>query len=123
MFDNIGVLFDIPKVVADIVFAEDQAVIADMFQIGAFKVLLPVKGDVAALDDEILAVFNGGLDDLPENGPQISGQGIIVHGSQTGLSTADQPHFQMINGQVRIVVLLQKPLGQGGFSRMGWAGE
>ena len=57
VFDDICILFDIPKVVADIVFAEDQAVIADMFQIGAFKVLLPVKGNVAALDDEILAVL------------------------------------------------------------------
>ena len=62
----------------DICLGHHKAAKADFPEIGRRKVLTPAWGDITALHDQILAVFNGGFDDLPHNRPQIGLQLLVI---------------------------------------------
>ena len=80
-------------------------------------------GDVAALHDQVLTVFNGGLHHLTDNGPEICSQGaVMAHGGEGSITAADQTHFQMVHGKVGIAVCFQKSLGQGSLAGMAGTG-
>ena len=73
ILNDAGEFADILKMTADIAFAHDQAIATDMGQIIRRKILLPVKGNIAALHDEVLMIFNGSFDYFPNDGPEIIG--------------------------------------------------
>ena len=114
-----GMFFNITKVGFDIPPGHDQAHIADFLPVAFIKVLFPVKGYVTALYNEILTVLNGSLYHFPHDGPEITRQLIIIHGRQIRISAADQAHFQMIDGQIGIMVFLKHALGKERFPGMG----
>ena len=112
----IGVGGDILIVGIDVAFSHHKTTIPDLLQIVFSKGFLPVKRNIAAFHDQILIVFDGCLNHFPEDGPEIVRQFLIIAGCQLRLAAADQPHFQMVNGQIGIVVLFQQFLGQNCFS-------
>ena len=77
---------------------QNQTTEPNVPQILRREIFLPVEGDVAALHNQILVIFNGGTDHFPDNGPKIICQFVIVHGRQGGIPAADQTHFQVIHG-------------------------
>ena len=83
------------------------------------EILPPTKGEVSPFDDEVLPVLQGRVKDLPQNGPEVGLQCSVLFRGEGGLPAADESHFQQVDGEVRDVVPLQKPLGQPSFSRVG----
>ena len=77
-----------------------------------------MEGDVAALHNEILLVLDGSLYHFPEDGPKVIRQFVIIHRCQIGLTAANEAHFQMVNGQVGILMLFQQLLGIDRLSHM-----
>ena len=79
------------------------------------KAFPPVIGNIGTFHNELLMILNRCFDHLTDNWPQIIGKGLIVFRSKGCVATANQAHFQMINGQIRKVVFFQHPLCQEGF--------
>jgi len=108
----------------DIGLTEYKADIGYLFDILGRKILFPAKGDVASLDDHVLAVLDACLDHLPDDGPQIACElGIITFGRQRAPAAPDEPHLQMIQRQAGIAVCLHQLLRQQGLSRMSFPGD
>ena len=87
------------------------------------KILLPGVGDIAPLHDQGLAIFQGGADHLPGDGPHNGGKGFVLGGGQGNGAAADQAHFQVVQAQVGDVTAFQQLLGQQGLARMGGPGN
>ena len=99
---------DIGKMRFDIASAQYQANVTDMFCIIIAKVLLPVERDIAAFHDEMLPVFNAGLNNFPHNIPKIIGQLFIgTLRRQCTYTASDKPHLQVVDGKIRIIIFLQ----------------
>ena len=92
-FRHAGIALDVPEMAPEVGRAHHQAAEADLRQGLGVKVLLPAEGDVAPLHNEVLPVFQGGFDHLPDNGPQIALQLPVVLRRQGGVPASDQPHF------------------------------
>ncbi|ERI71835.1 hypothetical protein HMPREF1548_01144 [Clostridium sp. KLE 1755] len=115
---------DVSEMGADIVFAENKADITDLLQIFRFEILFKIKGDIAAFNYQVLFVLNGSFDHLPHNRPQIiRQQPAIAFRRQGCAAAADQAHFQVIDGQIRIGIDFQKFLGKKGLSGVSAPGN
>ena len=106
LLDGVAVAANFVEVGFNIASGHDQTAIVNMGQVFRLKVFLPVEGDVAPLYDEVLSVFDGGFDHFTDDGPEVACQLIIVHGSQIRVTATDQSHFQVVDGQVGIMVFL-----------------
>ena len=116
--------YDIVKMVLDIALAENKAQIADFFQVLRLKILLISERDVAALNNQVLLVLNRRFNDFPHNRPQIFRQGgVAAYRCQGTVSTADEPHFEVIHRQIWIVVLFQQLLRKHCFAGVRAAGD
>ena len=93
--------------------AETQADKLNLLQVPAFKRGAVIEGDITAFHNQSLVIFNGCFDDLPDNWPQIGGQiRVVALRGEGTIAASDQPHFQMIDGEIRIAVPLQYLLRQ-----------
>ena len=104
------------KVAFDVLPAHNKAVIAHFLQIFRRKTFFPSEGNIAPLNNQILPVFDGCLDHLPSDGPQICLQRIVILRCQVGVSAPDEPHLQKVKGQIRKMVCFKKLLRQQGFT-------
>ena len=118
-----GIFLYVCKMGLDICLGHHKAAKADFPEIGRRKVLTPAWGDITALHDQILAVFNGGFDDLPHNRPQIGLQLLVILRREAGVAASDKSHFQKIHGETGTAVCLEKSLGQQGFACVRGAGN
>ena len=89
-FDAVGVPADVLEMIPYVVGGHDQTNVADLCEISCVKVDLPVKGNVAALDNEILPIFHGGFDDFPQDRPQIGGECLVIQRCQGRMSATDR---------------------------------
>lgn len=118
--DNARVAQDVGIMAADVPLGHHKADIPHLLPLGLGKSGLPVKRDIAALHDQVLLVFKGGLDDAAEDGPEVPGEGgVAALGGQAGLAAADQPHLELVDREVGVVVFFQQPLGQQGLAGVG----
>ena len=93
--------------VRDIRLAHDQAAVLDLREVRRLKALFPIEGDIAALCDQVLLVFDGGLDHFSDNRPQKLRQlPVAALRCQRSAAAADQAQFQVVDGEVRIPVPL-----------------
>ena len=104
------------KVAFDVLPAHNKAVIAHFLQIFRRKTFFPSEGNIAPLNNQILPVFDGCLDHLPSDGPQICLQRIVILRCQVGVSAPDEPHLQKVKGQIRKMICFKKLLRQQGFA-------
>ena len=108
LFDHIGVALNHVEMFRKIRLAETQADKLNLLQVPAFKRGAVIEGDIAAFHNQSLVIFNGCFDDLPDNWPQIGGQiRVVALRGEGTIAASDQPHFQMIDGEVRIAVPFQ----------------
>ena len=68
---------------------------------------------------EVLPVLYGRLDDFAHNGLKVIRESLIIQRCESGVSATDKTHFQVIDGEGRVPVLLKHPLCQKRLSRMG----
>ena len=99
----------------------EQWVKPDLPETGGREVPPPAGGDVAALHDQVLAVLDGGLDDLPHDGPQTGFQLLVILRGEMRIAASDEPHFQKVHGQAGTAVFSDKPLRQQGLACVGGA--
>ena len=98
--------------------------VPDVGEVCFGKILLPSEGNVAALYNQVLLILDGGLDHFTDDGPQAGSQFLVAAGGgELGVPTADQPHFQVIDGEIGIMEFFQQLLGEKGLSGMGSAGN
>ena len=120
LLHHIGPGLDFRIMAADVPLAHYQTAAADLGPVFGREILCPVEGNIAALHNQVLPVFDGGLYHLPHHRPEITGQSLVAAGGgQIGVPAPDQPHFQVVDGKIGVVVFLQEPLGQGGFPGVG----
>ena len=119
--DHAGVFLDVRKMRFDVCGGHHQAVKPDLPEIGGREVPPPAGGDVAALHDQVLAVLDGGLDDLPHDGPQTGFQLLVILRGEMRIAASDEPHFQKVHGQAGTAVFSDKPLRQQGLACVGGA--
>ena len=82
------------------------------------EVFSPSERNVASFDDQVLVVLYGRLYHLPDNGPQIFSELVVVFGSKVSIAAPYKAHLQMVYRYVRIVMLFEELLRQNGLSRM-----
>ena len=107
---------DLTEMILYIFIAHSKADEPDRRQVLLIEIPPPAKRDIAALNNEVLSVLNRGLNDFPYDRPQVSGKSIIVLWRQTGIAAADKAHFQMIDRQIRVMVLFEHLLSKNRFS-------
>ena len=98
------------KMRPNIAFGHHETDRPDLLSVLFRKILLPVGRDIDTLHDQVLIIFNDGLDHLPEDGPEFLRKRIVIIHRQLRPSASDQSHFQMVNGQIWILQFLQQAL-------------
>ena len=74
-----------------------------------------MKWNIAAFNDEVLFILDSRLHDLPYDWPQIPGQSFIILWRQCRIAATDQAHFEMIDGQIRVMIFFEHSLCKKGF--------
>ena len=121
---HVGIPPDGVKIAFQISAAENQAEKPELATIKRRELFQAVKGDIAALYDQILLIFDGRFDHFLHYGPEKGRQlGVGALGGQGTETTADQPHLQMVDREEGPVEPLQEPLGQKGLAGVTAAGK
>ena len=94
----------------------------DGAQVIPAEAFAPFGRDVAALDDEVLPVLHGRLHHLAHDGPEVVRELIVVFGREVGVAAPDEPHLQVVDGEVGVAVLLEHALRQEGLAGVRCAG-
>lgn len=98
MLNRAGMGLNVREMPFDICAGHHQAVEPDFPEIGRREVQAPPGGDIAPLDDQILLVLYGGLDNFTHNRPQIGFQFSIILRGEVRAAASDESHFQKIDG-------------------------
>ena len=117
-FDNVSEVYNIAEMAVYVAFAHNKTYVFYLRQIVGAEAVLPVEWDIAALHNEVLTVLNGGLDHLFQNVPEVRRQLVIVIGRELGLTASYQPHFQVVYGQVGVLVFFKQLLCEERLPRM-----
>ena len=102
--DSVPEADNVTEMAGYVAFAHNKADVFYLRQIVGVKAVLPVKWDIAALNNEILLILNGGLYHLFQNVPEVRRQLVVVIGSELGLTASYKPHFKVVDRQVRVLV-------------------
>ena len=73
-------------------------------QIFLIQILVPVKRNVTAFDNEILLVFDGSLNHLANYWPEISCHLVIILWSKLCIPASDKPHLKVSCGIFAILL-------------------
>ena len=61
------------------------------------KTIPPIKRYIAALNNKVLLILNGCLNDFSDYRPQVFRKLVIIFGCKISVSAANKPHLQMVN--------------------------
>ena len=121
-FDIARVSGDIVKVLFDIPLAEDKADIAYVLKILRLKILAPIERDIAALNDEVLAIFDSRFHDFARDGPEMLRQLFIGRGGrERAYSRSDEPHLEVVEREIGIFIFLKQSLSERRLAGVGVA--
>ena len=95
--DGAGIFPYLVDMSIDIGIRHGQADKIDRPEVFLAKILSPVGRNVAALDNKILPVLDGGLNHLAHDGPEVFRKCVIILRCMVGVSAADEPHLQVID--------------------------
>ena len=110
--------YNVAEMAGYVAFTHNKADVFYLRQIVGVKAALPVKGNITALDYEILFVFNGSLYHLFQNVPEVCRQLVVVIGRELGLTASYKSHFQVVDRQVGVLVFFKQFLREKRFPCM-----
>ena len=114
--DSVPEADNVTEIAGYVAFTHNKADVFYLRQVVGVKAVLPVKGNITALDYEILFVLNGSLYHLFQDIPEVCRQLVVVIGRELGLTTSYKPHFQVVDRQVGVFVFFKQFLREQRFS-------